>query len=121
MTETELFYWLQGFFELTLCDGSALLSKARAECVKRHIALTRAALRRGQQLGERVARIELCVEMILDSQEATQGLTRRIQSEVNAQFVHVIDPKAGDAEQQAKFNEIHSPGPGIPGQPVMRC
>lgn len=129
MTENELFYWLQGFFELTLCDGPAFLSRTRAECIKRHVALARASLRRGQQLGERVARIELIADMILtpgsdNSDELTQrmqDLTTRLRAEVDAQFQHVIDPQAGGAEQQAKLNEIHSGGRPPHGEPIMRC
>lgn len=118
MTESEFFYWLQGFFELTLCDGPALLSKARAECVKQHIALTRAVLRRGQQLGERVARIEMAIDMLIDAPPMAEDLTRRIRAEVDAQFQHVIDPQAGDAEQQAKLNALHH-GPNTDA--IMRC
>jgi hypothetical protein len=129
MTENELFYWLQGFFELTLCDGPAFLSLARAECIKRHVALARVSLRRGQQLGERVARIELLADMILtpgsgSSDELTQRmqeLTTRLRTEVDAQFQHVIDPQAGDDDQQARLNEIHS-GRRMPhGDDLIKC
>lgn len=111
MNETDFFYWLQGYFEITATDGPPLISKARADVVKRHIALARASLRRGQQLGERVARIELLLDMVLDG--ADVDTTRRIRVEVDAQFEHVIDPLAGDAEQQAKLNAIHGPSVSV--------
>jgi len=51
----------------------------------------------------------------------TSVATAAIRTMVHEQFEHVIDPHAGDPEQQAKLNAIHHGRPTRPGEPVYRC
>jgi hypothetical protein len=66
-------------------------------------------------------------------EETRVEYSRKMAHELAMEFVHVIDPKAGDADVQAKLNEIHSQKPaGAPAsgkrplgsideRPVYRC
>lgn len=131
MTDNEFFYWLQGFFELS--GSTAPLTPEQADCIHRHIALVREHCKAAAQgpahaarsLPERIAGINALVEMIIADNSGTDAIaavaTKAIRTNVHEQFVHVIDPKAGDATQQAKLNGIHG-GPARPhGEPVYRC
>jgi hypothetical protein len=133
MTDNEFFYWLQGFFELS--GTQAPLTRDQAECIHRHIDLVRDHCKTSAQgpahaarrLPERIAGINALVEMITADNSGTDAIaamaTKAIRSNIHEQFVHVIDPAAGDTEQQAKLNAIHSGGgPTRPmGDPVYRC
>ena len=128
MTITEFFYWLQGFFELSAegIDDAPLLpsiTPKRAACVHRHAALVRAANPDGA-MGQRFVRIEMLAELLQDAQIQTvtrDEYVRKMRTEISEQFEHVIDPQAGDADQQAKLNAIHHGRPTRPGGPVYRC
>ena len=111
MKAQEFFYWLQGYFELT---GSDKISPSQAECILRHSDLVLAA-DKAPPLTIGAIRA-LCIAI-------TNGLEdSRIQDQicaiVDSHFEHVIDPQAGGADVQDRFNYIHNGGPG---GPVMRC
>jgi hypothetical protein len=88
MTETEFFYWLQGFFELTGAAGhSPVLTVEQAKCIGRHAALV----------------LDDALVQPADRAE----FTRRVQLEIADQFIHVIDPSTGTPEQVAEKQAIH--------------
>jgi len=124
MTTRDFMYWLQGYFELTgyHAGGIPPFTKGNAECVRRHIKLVQ-SIRGGEEfiLG-RIAGLLDIIEA--DVQGSSKPVTERIAALVAEHFQHVIDPKDGDAETQAKLNEIHGPiGGRLPGRPdaIYRC
>jgi hypothetical protein len=74
------------------------------------------------RLPERIAGINALIEMITaDSSAAVNAVaTKAIRANIHEQFVHVIDPQAGDPDMQAHLNKIHGPPPHS-GEPVYRC
>jgi hypothetical protein len=128
MSDNEFFYWLQGFFELS--GSTEPLTRDQADCIHRHIDLVREHCKMSAQgpahaarrLPERLAGINTLVEMILADESGSTSVsavaTKAIRTNIHEQFVHVIDPVAGNAEQQAKLHAMHG---GDPGKPVMRC
>jgi hypothetical protein len=119
MTDTEFFYWLQGYFELSATESP--LSHSQADCIVRHAGLVRAlAIERRYAMPERVTDVAVLARMITEDAPATMGerCTNEIRSIVADQFQHVIDPAAGGPEVQASLHKIHS-GPN--GTPVYRC
>lgn len=132
MNPNEFFYWLQGYIELTTAVSPSCqvtFTLAQADCIVRHIALVMHWLGNGKQGGgahpQTIARLhEVRTLAGLLTSERSDGmrdeLSATIVKIVAAQFEHVIDPQAGDAEQQAKLNAIHSGG-HRPDKPVYRC
>ena len=123
MTAQEFFYWLQGFIELSAaCGVEASINPNVAACILSH-----ADLVLPEQRGEGLIEVRTLAKMAAraGSAERTQSLTQEIVAVVTQVFLHVIDPKAGDAATQAELNEKHNahlrPGPRPPGAPVMRC
>jgi hypothetical protein len=131
MTQTEFFYWLQGYFELhgVLTQGtpSLCLTVVQAQCISRHAALVRATEAGRWPYSREFVRVEFLAEMLCDGgviDEMTE-LTRKMQACVAEQFQHVIDPKAGDTpEIQAKLQEIHDGTKPVSHpweKPLLRC
>lgn len=104
----------------TPTSGSeAALTASQATSIGRHIALARAwALPRTGSIPERLSVIEALAKLIADGSAGADAVTGAIRSHIHEQFEHVIDPAAGNAEQQAKLNAIHH---GPSGTPVNRC
>lgn len=134
MNPNEFFYWLQGFFELraiALAGHRLSLSSAQAECIGRHINLVMAWMSDGKKGGgahpQTIARLHevRTYANLLTSErpeETRWEFTESIIKITAAQFEHVIDPQAGDAETQAKLNNIHGGHPQRPDdKPVYRC
>jgi hypothetical protein len=122
MTDSQFFYWLQGYFELS--GHKEPLNITQADCIERHAKLVRAALPHGAELPERLGVIETMAKLM--RQEFSTAIavvaTNAIRTCVHEQFVHVIDPAAGGPEQQAKLNEAHAGRPPHAwDKPVMRC
>jgi hypothetical protein len=106
MTETEFYYWLQGFFELSGTAGLALTVE-QAKCIGRHAALVRAS---GQDVKLPFIMVEFLALVLDDAlvQPADRvEFTSRVQAEIAGQFIHVIDPSSGTPEQVAEKQAIH--------------
>jgi hypothetical protein len=116
MRETEFFYWLQGYFELT--GASAAVSTAQALVISSHCDLVFVASG-GRALGERfVALVGLVKSVVLVG--GSDAITAEIRRLVHETFEHVIDPQAGG--DAAKLQAIHDHGRvRPPGEPVYRC
>lgn len=129
MSPNEFFYWLQGFFELS--DTPGPLSMTQADCIGRHVALVMHWLGEGKQGGgahpqtiARLHEVRTFAKLLIDARPDAmrEEFTTQIRTIVHEQFVHVIDPQAGDAETQEKLNEIHhGPRPHPWDRPLMRC
>jgi chromosome condensin MukBEF ATPase and DNA-binding subunit MukB len=122
MTDTQFFYWLQGYFELS--GSKEPLSPEQAACIEKHAALIRASLVPGEKICERVRVVETMAKLLRQeySTAIARTCTTAIRSTIHEQFEHVIDPAAGGPEQQAKLNAIHHGGHPLPGEkPIMRC
>jgi hypothetical protein len=126
MNPNEFFYWLQGHFELSATPGP--LSTTQADCIGRHIALVMEWLGDGKRGGgahpqtiARLHEVRTFAKLLSDERpdDMRVEFTSQIRTIVNEQFVHVIDPQAGDAETQTQFNNIHSGSLSRP--PVARC
>jgi hypothetical protein len=118
METNEFFYWLQGFFELTGADVPPL-SDWQIECIIRHDRLVAAQSgRRGEQMIKIGVMLEAMRDGLIDRPKGTEAVRKMVAH----QFQHVIDPQAGDAEQQAKLNAIHDLGHVDPKTgAVYRC
>lgn len=124
MTAQEFFYWLQGFIELSKAASThVLIGPTVASNIIAHSNLVPESER-----GERLIEVRTLAKMATrsGSAERTQSLTDEIVEVVAATFLHIIDPKAGDAEEQAKLNAIHEQNPHLrprpyTGGPVPRC
>lgn len=120
MNETEFFYWLQGFFELS-GPATLALSDSQIDCITKHDRLVAAS---GGSRCEQMIKIAVMLELIRDhAVDRTKG-TEAVRRMVAHQFQHVIDPKAGPAEQQEKLNEAHGPptiGGSGPSGTMFRC
>jgi hypothetical protein len=119
MTDTEFFYWLQGYFELSASDSTP--APPQADCIARHAGLVRAlAIERRHAMLPRVTAVAVLARMITEDAPSPMGerCTNEIRSIVADQFQHVIDPAAGGPEVQAHLHKIHT---GPSGAPVMRC
>lgn len=114
MRLSELFYWLQGYFELSAIVGPADLNPAQFDCILRHIALVSET----PDSANRLRKIQFLCEMAFEGSMSIEVAIKKIKAEVHGQFVHVIDPAAGGPEVQAKLNAIHG---NIDGRPNMRC
>lgn len=117
MTVSEFFYWLQGFFELSF--PAPTLTPMQAECILRHAELVEATNSDLATLPSRfyeVRGLARAVTRAATAEDVRSTLTREIQTIVAGQFEHVIDPAAGDAEQQATLNHLHHGG-----KPGARC
>ncbi len=125
MTAQEFFYWLQGFIEL--CNAGAIkfvIGPDIATCILAHIDLVPEGER-----GEGLIEVRTLVRLAKKTQSEAHAMeyTRDIVFAVANVFLHVIDPKAGDAEAQVKLDAIHSqnphlrPGFTMPGGRVARC
>lgn len=106
MTPHEFFYWLQGYFEIYGVDVPPLTDH-QIECIIRHDRLVAAA---GHGRGEGMIKIGVLLELMRDGAVDRAKGTESIRRMLAAQFQHVIDPLAGDAEQQAKLNAVHNLG-----------
>lgn len=124
MTAQEFFYWLQGFIEL--CNAGALkffIGPDIGRCILSHIDLVPEG-ERGEGLIEVRTLVRLASKAT--SEEQARALTRDIVEAVGQVFLHVIDPKAGDAATQASLNALHDQNPHLrprpnTGGPVARC
>ena len=124
MTAQEFFYWLQGFIELCSAGGiKFFIGPDIAKCIVAHIDL----IPNGER-GEGVIEVRTLVRLAsrTASEEEARNITRDIVEAVAQVFLHVIDPKAGDAMEQAKLNAIHEQNPHLrprpyTGGPVARC
>lgn len=134
MTETEFFYWLQGYFELALLFHSVVvITKPQAECIMRHIDLVEAFVSktpRPRQIDSRVFEVRaLCRALVhADNDAIRSSLTIEIKDICAAQFQHVIDPQAGGPEKQEHLNSLHNQhllgghsGGGLPPGVTARC
>lgn len=114
MQPTEFFYWIQGYFELS--SDESPLTPEQVEVIKRHAQLVHATTKSAPSVS--------AVEHVLAGHSAAPGpVTDAIVLIVADVFEHVIDPAAGDAEQQAKLNKIHCGGlsPSQDPRPLIRC
>lgn len=122
MSPQDFFYWLQGFFELSLDENSppVALSDSQIRCIIRHDRLV--ATSSGDGRGEQMIKIGVMLELMLDNAIDRVKGTEAVRRMVAHQFQHVIDPKAGDDAQQAKLNTIHDLGRVDPKTGVIyRC
>lgn len=111
MEETSFFYWLQGYFELT--EGQRPLSMKQVTCIRRHLDLV-------DEKGDRLKQLSTLFEFAADGLADLGPLTERVRAVLADQFLHVIDPKSGGPEVQAKLNATHMGQVG-PGGVVFRC
>lgn len=122
MLPDQFFYWLQGYFEIANTDAD--LTTDQAECIGRHIDLVTTwaagdgARRDPIPVPDRIIEIRTLLSLLSTDPALITG---RIRDTINAQFMHVIDPKAGGPTVQNKLNEIHGGHPPRPGEPVYRC
>jgi hypothetical protein len=120
MTPQDFMYWLQGFFELTNNDdlpkgigGAGVFTPWQVECVLKHSALVAANHKRGDAM----LKIDTVLEMMRDKVVDPKVGTEKVRAIVAHAFEHVIDPKAGGPEEQARLNRIH----GAPSGVTYRC
>jgi hypothetical protein len=115
MTPNEYFYWLQGYFEIHGGDVPPL-SDAQIERIVRHDRLVSAA---GNVRGEQMIKIGVVLDLMRSGDVDRAKGTESVRRMVAQQFQHVIDPQAGDADQQQILNNIHgvtaTSGPFIMG------
>jgi hypothetical protein len=121
MDHDQFFYWLQGYFEIS--GTTEPLTAEQAQCIERHVSLVRAGLTAGQRLDERISVIETMAKLLRTECKAaiSKVATTAIRQTIHEQFEHVIDPKAGGAEQQAKLDAIHHGPRPLGSAPVYRC
>lgn len=109
MTDRDLAYWLQGFFELS---GPDSINDANAACIARHLAVVRTLTPDSAF----AAKIEVLLMISSEAERAT--LIRKVVADL---FEHVIDKEHPD---QAAANAAHH-SPGWPTAPhsgvIYRC
>lgn len=130
MTPTEFFYWLQGYIELRT-DKDAPFTAEQAECIARHADLVVATRARDTDVDTGTDASIVSVIGVLARRSPSgwrspswrhwggASLTGAITHMVASQFEHVIDPRAGDAEQQARLSGFHGPSDPHGGQ--IKC
>lgn len=96
MTETEFFYWLQGYFELSALMGVVTLNDKQVDCIRKHLQLV-------DKPGERLVEIRVMLRM----GTLNERLITSLREVISEQFQHVIDPAAGDEKTQKRLNKIH--------------
>lgn len=111
----EFFYWLQGYFEIS--GTTEPLSLEQCTLVLRHLDLVDIG-KGGSPDAARLDKMRTLLDLAIDGALSLAATTERIRREVFEQFIHVIDPAAGDAVVQAHLNAIHG---NPPGRPTMRC
>ena len=124
MTAQDFFYWLQGFIELsTAAAFKFMIGPDVARCILAHVDLIPE-----DERGAGVIEVRTLVRLAskATSEDIARDLTREIAEAVASVFKHVIDPKAGDADEQARLNAIHEQNPHLrprpyTGSPVIRC
>lgn len=119
MQTTEFFYWLQGYFELSITPK--ILNIEQCVIIRRHIALVFASKNKCSPDDTiRLAKIDTLLGITIDGDISSEIVTDKIRKEVHAQFVHVIDPKYGPPDVQAKLDAVHG-GSSVSDKPVMKC
>lgn len=120
MQTTEFFYWLQGYFEISITPK--VLTIEQCVIVRRHIALVFASKNKCSSDDTiRLAKIDTLLGVTIDGDISSEIVTDKIRKEVHAQFVHVIDPKYGPNDVQEKLNVIHSGNLSGNNKPAMKC
>lgn len=127
MSETEFFYWLQGFFELAQIGDAGTpwfvtVNQKRAECIQRHAALVRETGGGvGVPPGRQFANCELLADLMADPALATEArdlLARKMGECVASQFENAIDPRAGGDEKRRTLQRTHDGSQGS-GRTIM--
>ena len=120
MQITEFFYWLQGYFELSITPK--VLTIEQCVIIRRHISLVFANKNKCSPDDTiRLAKIDTLLGITIDGDISSEIVTDKIRKEVQAQFVHVIDPKYGPNDVQEKLNVIHSGISSLDDKPLMKC
>ena len=114
MTNENFCYWLQGHFELQAPDAD--LTSDQREIILRHIDVVEEHMRDRGGIGPAVIACRTLLHSVADASACTVA----VRAIIHDVFLHVIDPKAGGPEQQAKLNNLHNPHPDY-SKPVMRC
>jgi hypothetical protein len=119
MQITEFFYWLQGYFEISITPK--VLSTEQCVIIRRHIDLVFASnVKRLPDDTIRLAKMNTLLGLSVEGHISTEIVTEKIRKEVSDQFIHVIDPGYGPPDVQAKLDAVHS-GYSVSGKPVMKC
>lgn len=118
MRINELFYWLQGYFEIS--GTTEALTPEQCTCILRHIDLVDVTGINGSPEAARIGKMRTLLDLAVEGTLPRAIATDKIRSEVSEQFIHVIDPAAGGPEVQVKLNAVH--GTALIGaRPTMRC
>ena len=105
MQITEFFYWLQGYFEISITPK--VLTIEQCVIIRRHIALVFASKNKCSSDDTiRLAKIDTLLGITIDGDISIEIVTDKIRNEVRAQFVHVIDPGYPN-DVQEKLNIVH--------------
>ena len=109
MTDRDLAYWLQGFFELSEPDS---INAANAACISRHLALVRTLTPDSAF----ATKIETLLMISSEAERAT--LIRKVVADL---FEHVIDKEHPDQAAANATHHGHGWSASLPGHGVYRC
>lgn len=101
MRETEFWYWLQGYFELS--NSTAALLGSQIECIVNHVMLV-------EVRSENLIAAATMIKLTKDGMLRAEDLTMKLSQLASVQFQHVIDPLAGGPKEQERLNAIHNGG-----------
>jgi hypothetical protein len=120
MQITEFFYWLQGYFEISIVPK--VLTIEQCVIIRRHVALVFASKNKcSPDDTMRIAKMDTLLSLAIDGDISSENVTDRIRNEVHAQFVHVIDPGYGPNDVQEKLNIVHNGSHSLNDKPLMKC
>ena len=119
MQITEFFYWLQGYFEISITPK--VLTIEQCVIIRRHIELVFASKNKYSPDDTiRLAKMNTLLGLNVDGLISAEITTNKIREEVHAQFVHVIDPEYPN-DVQENLNIIHGGNLSGNTKPVMKC
>lgn len=113
MTTRDFTFWLQGFFEISNREFE-LLTQYQVQIIERHLKMV--FIHEPNTTNQFCWFMKNTLQFLKDDDDClNENSIQLIQQQLHKEFVHVIDPSMGDAEQQALLNSIHLPPHGFVG------